>query len=232
MNPPVRTASDRAEWGRWDVADSRTIYAGIPQECGYAETLAWARPAIDIDLADLFDPSEGETAADLGGLTLTTEAESEWSSRHHMGVGKVAAGWRQERLIHELTLPESGWFVQVDAAETISAITRRWPDILASAGVQQLTTAHIHGEQRPLTTTLGEKIRGEVLWDGSLPHGVTYVSKHDSQWRCWAIWLRALDDGKPLSSEPTKAGHGAPIEPPATNPALHKVCGLFGIVCH
>ncbi len=144
----------------------------------------------------------------------------------------MALRWRDDRRIHRLTLPGSGWFVDVEAAETISAITRRWPGVLAAAGVQQLTTSHLHGEQRQLTTALAEKLRGAVLWDGSLPHGIVYSSKHDASWRCWAVWLRAFDDGKPLSNEPTRADTGVVIEAPMNNPPLRRICELFGITCH
>lgn len=233
MNPPLREqGTSRKKWGRWDVADGRTIYAADPAECAYAETLAWARKAIDIDLLTLFDPSEGESDEDLKDLTLETEAESEWGTRHHMPVGSVPAGWRQERLIHDIQLPESGWFVDIDAAETISAIIKHWPGVLSSAGVRELTSSQLHGENRDFTTTLAEKIRALTLYDGALPHGITYASKHDSEWLCWAVWLRALDDGKPLASEPTQASSGRVIEAPINNMPLRRVCGIFDIACH
>lgn len=131
-----------------------------------------------------------------------------------------------------MVLPQSGWFVDIESAETISAITKQWPDILNVAGVTELTTAHLHGENRRLTTTIAEKIHGSMLWDGSSAHGIVYSSKHDAQWRCWAIWLRAIDDGKTLKSETTHADDGHAIEKPNQNPALRRVAELFGFRCH
>jgi hypothetical protein len=75
MTPPLRPHGGlRDGWGRWDVAGGHTIYGGSPEECAYAETLAWARPAISIALSELFDPSQGETEEDLTGITLADAA--------------------------------------------------------------------------------------------------------------------------------------------------------------
>ncbi|EUA11415.1 RES domain protein [Mycobacterium kansasii 732] len=122
--------------------------------------------------------------------------------------------------------------MDVEAAETISAITKQWPDLLLGAGVTELTTAHLHGEKRSFTTAVAEKIHGSILSDGSYAHGIVYSSKHDVLWRCWAIWLRAVDDGKTLWSEPTHADDGHAIEEPHQNAALQRVADLFGFRCH
>ena len=43
---------------------------------------------------------------------------------------------------------------------------------------------------------------------GSLAHGITYSSKSGVNYTCYAVWLRALDDGKTLRSEPTRVVGG------------------------
>lgn len=225
MNPPVRRVGDRGTWGRYDVINHRTIYAGSPQEGSYAESLAFARPAIDVELQDLFDEDDS-----FG--SIEDEVLKEWSERHHMPPGQVAAAWRQERKIHQLELPATGWFVEIETADSIAALTRHLAASLSMAGIERLTTAHLRGENRALTTSFAEWIHKQVLDDGSLPLGIVYGSKHDSDWRNWAIWLRAVDDGKSVSSEPTRVLSADLIDDPGHNEPLQRICGLFMITCH
>jgi hypothetical protein len=226
LNPLVRQPNDdRGKWGRYDVLGHRTIYAGTPETGAYAESLAFAKPEIDIELSELFDDE------DYFGSVLD-EVTKEWAHRDHMTPGQVAAVWRNERKIHDLVLPSSGWFVDIEAAESISAITENMKSHLAIAGVRKLTTANLRGENRSLTTGIAEWIHKQVLDDGSLPLGIAYGSKHDSAWTNWAVWLRAIDDGKDESAEPTRVISAEPIEEPSVNEPLRKVCGLFGLTCH
>lgn len=144
---------------------------------------------------------------------------------------QIAAAWRNERLIYPLVLPETGWFVDIEQSDSIAAIIHSLQPALSMAGVQQLTTSHLRGEDRALTTSIAGWIHKQVLDDG-LPLGIRYGSKHDSHWTNWAIWLRAVDDGKDASSEPTRAGPGEAIGKPENNPALRKICDLYDVHCH
>lgn len=226
MNPPLRTAkTPRGQWGRYDVLEHRTIYAGAPEHCAYAESLAFARTDIDIELSELFDD-------DVYFGSLEDEIIQEWMDRDHMTPHQLAAAWRNERLIHEMILPASGWFVDIEHSSSIAAIVENLKPALSMAGVQQLTTSHLRGEDRALTTSIAEWIHKQVLDDGSLPLGIRYGSKHDSHWDNWAIWLRAIDDGKDASSEPTRARPGQAIDKPERNPSLRYICDLFNINCH
>jgi hypothetical protein len=226
MNPPQRVpAGDRSIWGRWDVAGHRTIYAGSPEACAYAESLAPFRPKIDIKLAELFDD-------DLEDWTLEKQVQKEWAERNHMRVAAIPQNWREERNICPLELPDSGWFVDIEAAESMAAIFQQHGHVLAAAGVEQLTTAHLHGENRILSTAIAERVHQSTLWDGSRPHGILYRSKHDGNWDCWAIWLRAVDDGKPVSAEPTRLTSTNEIKAPLHNDALRAVLKLFNLTCH
>jgi hypothetical protein len=226
MNPLVRTSkTSRGQWGRYDVLNHRTIYAGTPLAAAYAESLAFARPNIDIELSDLFDD-------EVNFGSLKDEIIKEWMERDHMPPGQIAAAWRNERLLYPLTLPLAGWFVDIESSASIAAIVHNLQPALSMAGVQQLTTSHLRGEDRALTTNIAEWIHKQVLDDGSLPLGIVYGSKHDSHWTNWAIWLRAIDDGKDPSSEPTRAGAGEAILKPMHNESLRLICKLFDINCH
>lgn len=227
MNPPVRPErGKRTEWGRFDVAGYRTAYAGSTEDCAYAESLAFAKPDIgNVDLSEIFDDEPD-------GATLLEAVQQEWADACHMRPGEVAAGWRRERLMHQMSLPQSGWFVGIDYPESIAAVEANLSGSLSMAGVSRLTTSHLYGEDRALTTSIAEWVWHQVLYDGSLPHGIVYSSKHGANWRCWAIWLRAMDDGKPVSSEPTFANEGAEIRGPNHNKALKRVTTNFNIHCH
>ena len=108
----------------------------------------------------------------------------EWADRHHMRLGCVPGRMAAGTPAPPAGTTGGGWFVDIEAAETISAITKQWTDLLVGAEVSELTTAHLHGEKRSLTTGIAEKIHASMLMDGSYAHGIIYSSKHDAGWRC------------------------------------------------
>lgn len=61
------------------------------------------------------------------------------------------------------------------------------------------------------TTAVAGWIRTLYLEDGSPPLGVSYLSKHGSNLTAYAIWLRAVDDGRPDASEVIQPLASAPI---------------------
>jgi hypothetical protein len=236
LNPPQRLPdSERRDWNRYDAIDHRTVYAGKPEVAAYAESLAFARvgftreehdsaPATRTLLSELFDDEEDTPLIDA--------IDQEWRDLNHMAPHKLVAGWRADRRLYKLTLPDRGWFIDIESAETISAIVAALgPRLATSFGAGSLTTADLRGENRELTTTIADWLWGLVLDDGSLPHGVYYGSKHDSAWKCWAIWLRATDDGNP-DREPTKHDAGVEIKDYEHNPHLAKVADLFRFQCY
>lgn len=215
MNPRERPEiADRGDWGRYDVPKHRTIYGATPRECAYAESLAAQRLKFapgthhDLRIRDLFDDDED--------ISFHDEIEREWLERNHMPPGKVAAGWRHERKLYSLRLPAEGYFVDVEAAESISAISR-------ALCIEWLTVGALRGEDRALTTRVAEWLWHIKLDDGSSPHGIRYASKHGSDWFCWAVWLRLMDDGGSASDEPTLADSGTAIESSDRNSPLRKV---------
>lgn len=231
MNPPKRqTSSDRMEWGRFDVAGQQVVYAGAPEAAAYAESLATFRLATDISdtkLGSLFD-NEGLFAS---RRSLADEIESEWSDRSHMGVQKLPAGWRHERRMYQLTLPPEGWLVDVGHSDSLAAMNVALRSLLDSHEIDQLTAAHLLGEDRELTTRISEWLWDTVLYDGRRPHGVLFASKHGDDYTCVALYLRALGDGKPLDSEPTESDDGAEIKKPEHNEPLRRVLKLFRLGC-
>lgn len=233
MNPILRDETgDPREWGRYDVAGHRTIYSASPVEAAYAESLAVYRPAESLNKLTLGELFDDETEP---GLTLGQAVADEWGHRFRTQPGYVPAAWRDERLVHKVALPPTGWVIDVEHANTIAALNGVLHPELADLlphDRKYLTTSDLHGEDRRITTLVALWLRAQVLEDGSLPHGILYRSKHGTNWRCWAIWLRIVDDGsdpsKDIGREPTTLlGHGVPIEPPERNLPLKKIASLF-----
>lgn len=201
MNPLVPTdLGDVGAWGRWDVLDHRTIYAGATAQGAYLETLQSLRldPGASPRLGDLFDHD------DEAGQTLLDAVTQEWEKCFGGFIpGRIPSSWRHQRALYRLRLPRDGWLVDVGHSDSVAAVAQHLPEQLEVLNVSALTLEHIHGTDRALTTAIAEWIHGLVLDDGSLPHGIRYNSKWGNEQACYAIWLRAIDDGKPRLSEPT-----------------------------
>lgn len=235
LNPMRRPscAETCRDWSRYDAAGHMTVYGAAPVEAAYGESIAFSRPSLsllDTRLRELFDDKE---RYDL--TTVIEQIKREWAepagrpSVGHVGPGKLAASWRQERLLYRLTLPATGWFINLETAESISAVVRGMQAQLAALGVSSLTTATLRSERRAVTTAIAGWLWTQVLDDGSLPHGIRYGSKLDSAWSCWAIWPRKLDDEAEDDSELTTADEGAEIQQPSHNLPLATVADLFGL---
>lgn len=147
-----------------------------------------------------------------------------------MGVGKIPAGWRLQRLLYRLQLPPSGWFVNIEASRSVATIWENIGSDLMALGLNEpLTVGHLRGENRKITTKVAEWIWHQRLSDGSLPHGIRYGSKHGNDLSCWAVWLRIVDAGGELCDEPTKADDGVEIKSPEHNRPLADVADMFGL---
>lgn len=230
MNPPLREdAVDPASWGRYDVANHRTIYAGLPAESAYAESLATQRISLGISSPKLSDIFSDEDTKDSASSILEA-IKQEWEDLHSgFSPRKIVFGWRDARLEYSLKLPFKGWMIDIEAMESVATINSQMRATLADLGLTQLTTGDLRGTDRKITTAIAEWLHGRVLDDGSHPHGIYYGSKHGSDLSCWAIWLRRIDDGHPQSSEPTKLDHTKEIEVPHKNPPLSRVARLFDL---
>ncbi len=217
MNPKRRGSGiDRNKWGRWDTANGRTLYAGATALAAFAEVLPYLRENLPkTGLGHLFDDVTQKEA----GLTLAETVRAEMPCVDLRDV--VVQGWRLDRTIYELRLPSRGWFVDVHAAESLAAINEAF--FPHGRPVGDLTLSDLAGEDRDLTSRVAGWIRTQVLDDGTEPLGIQYVSKHGSNLSTYAVWLRALDDGKPPSSEPTQKISESPI--PKDDPDLWKAAG-------
>lgn len=225
--PPRPEGSDRADWGRYDVAGHRTAYGASPPEAAYAEALASQRLTFTHPApawGELFDD-----APPSGAESLLQVVAREWHDRGYMAPGTVSAGWRHDRLIYELRLPDSGWFVDVEHEVSIRSISRALKGQLEALGLEHLALSDLRSERRELTTAIAAWLREQLLDDGSLPHGVEFGSRHDRAWRLWAIWLRRVDAGADVSAEPTKADGGRQIAARDENAELDRTARLFGL---
>jgi RES domain-containing protein len=239
LKPPERPTideCDRKAWGRWDVAGHRTIYSAATRVGAYVETLSWAQkkhgPGTEIRLGDFFDDEEDPEA------TLMKIVDDEFQANNWMPWGQIPADWRRGRALYTLTLPSQGWFVEVEAGETISVLNQRLPKLLTRLSVESLTLEHLYSspsredssKSRELTTSIARWLWGRNLFDGSRPLGIRYNSKFDASDVCYAIWLRAVDDGKTLDDEPTKCVGSQEIT--ETDPDLWQAAGRLGLRIH
>lgn len=202
--PPLsaapRDASEkwRQAWGRYDVP-GQTFYVAETRECAYAEVLAFFKRANGTGDSLAKD-------AEFAGLSLAEYVEEiarEWSERDFMGLGAIPAGWRYDRGITPISLPDPGWLIDIEHPESISFIERELEGTLAAHRVTSLTTATLRSEDRPVTTAIAEFLHGVTLDDDTTPLGIHFGSKHGAAW-CKALWLDHADarDLISLSPEP------------------------------
>lgn len=230
MNPPQRPNSGaRGKWGRYDVPDHRTVYAASPPQAAYAEALASQRPGLSaLTVGDFFDlPDDDAISPDLPLIDLVA---SDWTEHHHPP-GTVFAGWRHDRLEYTLTLPTTGWFVDITHHDSVQVLRTAMSSTVLEYGELDFSTSTLTSEHRELTSRIASWIRRQILDDGSLPHGIKYGSKHGTDYFCWAVWLRGVDDGHPTTAEPTKVKHESEVQEHRNNPALAAIAKLFGLKC-
>lgn len=194
LNPPSRPqGANPANWSRWDTP-GRTIYGGSTDVGAFIEVLEYITPDPPAtDLSVLFDDVAEHDAA-----TLADQIACEMPQHGAMHYRSIPKGWRSERTLYELLLPEHGWFVDVTGADSISAIDREIRVLLAQHGIERLTLSQLTAtsdEMKSVTTGIATWVRREVvLYDGSLPHGIVYPSKWGRNHENWAMWLRRTDD--------------------------------------
>lgn len=229
MNPMQRVGkagADPAEWGRWDCKGGRTIYASSTAAGAYMETLSWAQQKHGAPtLASALFDDEVDSEATLMDLVEEDFKAGGWMSR-----GSIPRSWREQRHLYTLALPPGGWFVDVSAAATLAVLNEKLPRLLEAQGVDALKAGDLFGADRVLTTGVAKYIHGRVLSDGSLPHGIRYQSKHGTDHECYATWLRAVDDGKDVSSEPTRVVGEQEIL--ACDADLWTAANMLGLVVH
>lgn len=97
------------------------------------------------------------------------------------------------RCLHRVAMPAEGWWVQIDHKATLNRLGLDLAEPLRQAGVPLLTLSGTTGENRAVTTLLAQHVRGQSLFDGSLPLGIQFTSK-TGYGTCWAWWDRRADD--------------------------------------
>lgn len=224
LNPQVREVeqADRSGWSRYDVPGHRTVYGGAPVEAAYAESIAWARDGISGLRQSTLFPDLGKDDVS----SLLDAVEMEWEQRGHMAPGFIPAGWRTERLLHEVHLDPDVWFVDVENSASVAVLRTALADSWDSLEIDNFTTANLRGDDREVTTRVAEWIWYLVLDDGSRPGGIQFCSKHGTDWSCWAAWLRQTDDGL-ADQEPTWADEGVEVEIPFKNAPYRTILELF-----
>jgi hypothetical protein len=214
-------------WHRWDVPGHRTVYAGDSRQTAYSEVLAWFRRKLSedaqyFDLAPYLDPEYPDE-------DFWETIEREFDERGHWHPGYLPRGWRDDRTCYELALPMDGFFVDVAHAESMEAAARGIRSELQVLDVEEVDLPLLTGDRREVTCAVAAWVHGLVLDDGSLPQGIRYPSRLGAG-ENWAVWLRRIDDGHPVDSEPTKMVGSAPVE--LHDPDFLAVLKRYGLKTH
>lgn len=229
--PRTRPAGNFDEWKtwhRWDVPGHRTVYAATSTETAYSESLSWFRRRLSEETGP-FDLSKY-----IDGVDTPEEAwaqvEAEWQNDNHIIPGLLPQAWRDDRRIYRLALPEDdGYFVNICHPESMAAIGQAMAAELSLLGVDHLDLSVLTGRNRELTCSVAEWIHGQILDDGRGPHGLMFPSRHGTGY-AYGIWLRQVDEGKPMSTEPTAVLQSREIQ--REDPDLCRVLKRFGLRTH
>jgi hypothetical protein len=122
----------------------------------------------------------------------------------------LPASWRDERMMYKLTVPSSGWYVDITTLQSSTTLEKVLGSQLLLLGVGEIDLSLLSGGRREVTCEISEWVHAKRLDDGSLAHGIVYPSRHGGE-RCWATWLRRIDDGLDPGTEATKTDSGSEI---------------------
>lgn len=232
LNPQPRPA-DRPganvdawrSWQRWDVPGHRTIYAATTRRLAYAEVLGPFKRRLE---------DNEDTGLDLSRyLDDIPDAASGWSAiaeewGNQLPPYTLPASWRHGRMMYQVTAPNQGWFIDITTMQSITAVEKGLGPQLVLLGVKEVDLSLLSSDRREVTCEISEWVHALTLDDGSLPHGFVYPSRHGGE-RCWATWLRKLDDGFEVVSEPTVPDSGTQISRHDSD--LAYVLQRFGLKC-
>jgi hypothetical protein len=167
--------------------------------------------------------------ADAVGLTVAeflAAVEEDWRDLGVAYPGVLPAAWRTGRLMFTVTLPERGWWVALDAPESLAAVRAEPGDRLALFGVTDLDLTLLYGGNREATVQIADWVRSAILDDDTRPHGTVYRSRHAGG-DVHAYWMRAVDHGLPVTDELVTADAGTVIE--ASDPDLLATAARYGL---
>lgn len=227
LNPPVRGpgGSDVRSWSRHDTHGGRTVYTASTRGCVFDEVLAGFRRRLGA--ADSLVKDAAAVGLTVGEFIAAMEQD--WAALGVLFPGHVPGAWRAGRSLFTVLLPATGWWVALDAPDSIAAIRRELGDRIASFGVTDLDLTVLYGGNRQATVEIADWVRSAALDDDGRAHGIVYRSRHAGG-DVHAYWLRAVDAGLPVTAEPVTADAGAPIM--ATDPDLLATAARYGLTIH
>lgn len=203
---PLKRAedSDPIGWSRFDTP-GRTVYAADSRLTAYLEMLAPFRTAV-ADQRRALQGVADALAIDLEDLWQ--RIFEEWDEQGNMHAMWLPRAFREGRAMYTLRFP-AGWWVDIHASETLSALHDLFPHGLRLADgtlIRDLTLSQLTSDSRELTTAIASTLRFDTeLDDGSLPLGISFTSKHGhpsgGSGKCWSYWQRNVDNGM---AEPTE----------------------------
>ncbi|MBF6329193.1 RES domain-containing protein [Nocardia transvalensis] len=225
LNPLPRELSGRVSrdtWNRYDVAGQQTVYAASTEEGAYGELLAPLKPKLPQPASIYFD--------DVGEHDeLESLIRQEWTHADYRPPREVDLMWLSEYRLYRLRLPTMGWFIDIEASSSLSAIARYAPADLPDRGITEVSVAELRSADRHLTTAVAASLWPITLDDASLAHGIMYGSRHGSDWSCWAIWLRRTELAPGTSQLIATADTGTEVSPPSINPPLATILTTYGL---
>ena len=227
LNPPVRgpAGSEVGSWSRHDTCGGRTVYTASTPGCAFDEVLAGFRRRLGAADGLARDAAAvGLTVAEFLGAV-----EQDWAGLGVMYPGHLPRAWRAGRLMFTVTLPAVGWWVALDAPQSLAAVRAELGDRLALSGVTELDLAVLYGADRQVTVEIADWVRCTVLDDRTRPHGIVYRSRHAGG-DVNAYWMRAVDADFPVTAELVTADAGAPIA--AADPNLLATAARYGLTVH
>lgn len=125
LSAPTReSGTDPDSWGRYDTP-GETVYLADSAVCAFLETLASFKRKLGA-----IDPLARDAA--FLGMSIEEfydEVASQWDERHFMQTGVLPRQWRERRNMNVVSLPQHGWWIDIEDPESISAIATR-PSLL------------------------------------------------------------------------------------------------------
>ncbi len=197
LDPPLRGGAPDASWSRYDVV-GRTVYLAETAECAYAEVLAYTKRRLGQQ-----DPlTKGAAAVGLSVAEFSGLVGAEWVERQHMGVGYLPSSWRVERLLYRITLPEAGWWVDIQHPDSLAAAETELEVELATLDLSALTVAVLLGDDRHVTTAVARWVH-DYAWTTAAPRWVWLTTASTAPDAAGPVGYRAARSVSTVSSATT-----------------------------
>lgn len=208
------TESDARSGGRFDdlaarsglpeVRRFRTIYCASQPEAAFGEVIGPRRvpldqlrriqarvPTVPAGLAEISDDEPLDAL--LAGLIDPTDPTR----------GIVPRGWYQRRLLGSTVLDPALPFVDLTAGQTVQHLRQALAVAAADLGIADIDYSTIVGPNRRFTQLVATHVYEQLDDDRDQPRyaGLTYRSRYNPAWECWAIFDQRLRH-QPVALEP------------------------------